>query len=937
MVPSGDCLNRECADDGSLLSSHVLRPRPSARSISNSMNPTEIEFAVKDLIAKPYDPATFVFDLIDIYNAPKTTVSKLKSGQTNATTKLGEVLWKKHLYFRAASALDDVAAIGDDLVLEPLTVRYKPRFILVTNGDQVHIRDLMLDDTCNTEFSRLDEFSDFLGPLAGFERRALVNENPADVKAAKRVAKLYDAILAANPTWSDGNHTHELNLFITRTLFCFYAEDTGIFDVPQVFTNTVTQATKEDGSDVAPLLDDLFRIMNIEPRHRPASTPTIVLRFPFVNGSLFEATLPIPSFNRTARRLFLECGELDWKTINADIFGSMIQTIAQPGSRGDLGMHYTSVPNIMKVLQPLMLDNLDEAYEKAKDHATKLEALLARLAGIRLFDPACGSGNFLIIAYKELRRLEMRILRRIAELAPNNPLRLSAIHLSNFYGMDIVDFACETAKLSLWIVDYQMNSEFKELFGTVRPPLPLARITTIRNGNAIRTDWQEICPRDSQLETYVCGNPPYQGGKKQSPDEKSDVALIFGGASMYKNIDYVACWFVKAASYIAETGAHAAFVATNSVCQGENVPILWPRVYAKQVEIEFAYTSFRWTNNASHNAGITCIIVGLQPANPKTQKLLYTDEHVRTVENIGPYLTATQSVVVDRAANPLQGLPEMVYGNKPLDWGHLTLSTAEKEQICGRYPDAEHFMRRYYGSDEFIDGLERWCLWISDDLRQVAEAIPPIKKRFAECRKAREAGGLSARSNAATPHRFMVTTHQETEAMLVPMVSAERRRYLQIGMMPPTVIINSNAYAVYDPPAFLFALLSSRMHAVWTAAIAGRMRNDPRYSNSYVYNTFPVPTLSEEQRKILADHSKAILRARTKYPGKTIAWLYNPETMPTTLLEAHLENDAFIEEYVYGRVFKDDTTRLDRLFALYARMRETIQGQGRLLTQARSA
>ena len=371
---------------------------------------------------------------------------------------------------------DDVAAVADAIVADWLTTKHKPRFVFVTNGNQVHIRDLKLDDTCNADLDHLDEKSDFLLPLAGFERRAIVEEHPADIKAAKRLKKLYDAILAANPAWSAGHHAHELNLFMTRVLFCFYAEDTGIFETPQIFTNTVTQHTKEDGSNVASLLDRLFRIMNIEGDKRTKNSPAADQRFPYVNGSLFESTLDIPTFNRTSRRLLLECGELDWTTINPDIFGSMIQTIAEPGTRGDLGMHYTSVPNIMKVLRPLFLDDVNDAYEKASNSVKALNILLMRISKIRVFDPACGSGNFLIIAYKELRQLEMRILERIGELNSSNPLRLPGVLLRNFFGVDLVGFACETSKLSLWIAEYQMNSAFGVLFGTTCPPLPLGRI-----------------------------------------------------------------------------------------------------------------------------------------------------------------------------------------------------------------------------------------------------------------------------------------------------------------------------------------------------------------------------------------------------------------------------------------------------------------------------
>jgi hypothetical protein len=890
------------------------------------MNPTEIEFAVRALVAEPYDPAKFVFDLVAIYNAPKVTVSKLKNGQTNATKAPGDVLWKKHLYFRTASVTDDVASIGDELALDPLTVKHSPRFILVTNGDQVHIRDRQLDDTCNTEFSRLDESSDFLLPLAGYERRAAATENPADVKAAKRLAKLYDAILAANPTWSDGNHTHELNLFMTRILFCFYAEDTGIFDVPQLLTNTVAQHTTEAGADVAPLLDRLFTVMNQRDDERPASISSIDNRFPYVNGSLFENTLSIPTFNRTARRLFLECGELDWRTINPDIFGSMIQTIVEPGARGALGMHYTSVPNIMKVLQPLFLDDLNEAYDKAKDSVAKLQALLARLSTIRVFDPACGSGNFLLISYKELRQLEMRALFRISELAPNNPLRLSGISLHNFYGIDIVDFACETAKLSLWIAEYQMNSAFKELFGTARPPLPLGKIGTLHNGNALRLDWLSICPNNPDAETYICGNPPYSGSVGQTVDQKADIAMLFAShIKNYKDIDYVACFFLKAAEYLNTTPGQSAFVATNSICQGEQVAMLWPLIYALNVEIVFAYPSFIWKNNASYNAWVICIIVGLSRVGAKQTKTLYIGEHTTRVSTIGPYLVPGTSLIIRKASRQISALPAMAKGNMPSDGGKLILSPDERDHLLSRYPQARHLIRSYLGSEDFINSLERYCLWITDDDLSLANSLPDIKARIGAVRKTRSSGGSQARGAAHTPHRFVFISHRDAAALIVPEVSAERRQYLQIGVLSNRDIASNTVYVIYDPPAYLLALLSSRLFRIWAGTVGGKMRHHTRVSNSLVYNTYSVPTLSAEQKRILADHSRAILKARAKHPDKTIAWLYNPDTMPQNLLEAHQANDAYLEEYVYGRKFRDDSHRLEHLFAMYARMKEQTE------------
>lgn len=898
------------------------------------MNPTEIEFAVRDLVSKPYDPASFPYDLIGLYNASMMTISRIKNGTMNKAKQPGDILWQKQLFFRPVATGEEVGAVGDGLVLDPLIAKYKPRFILVTDGKQVHIRDLKFDESENIEYERLDEQSYFLLPLAGYERRAIVEEHPADIKAAKKLKKLYDAILAANPTWSTGNHAHELNLLMTRLLFCFYAEDTAIFDTPQIFTNTVTQQTSEDGSDVAALLDRLFRIMNVEEAARSKGTPAVDARFPYVNGSLFEDTVEIPRFSRTARRQLLECGDLDWTTISPDIFGSMIQTIAQDGTRSDLGMHYTSVPNIMKVLQPLFLDDLKEAYEKAKESVPKLEALLGRLSKIRVFDPACGSGNFLIIAYRELRKLEIDILKRIGDLSPRVSLPLSNIALPHFYGIDKVDFACETAKLSLWIAEHQMNSTFRDSFGTERPTLPLSKISTIHCGNATRLNyWLEVCPQSEIAETYICGNPPYQGSIGQTVGQKNDITAVFEPIlTNYRDVDYVACWFIRLTQYIiASTTTRGAFVATNSITQGEQVPFLWPYILSNGLAIFMAHRSFTWSNSASHNAGVTCVIVGLARMESIKKCSLYSDDHCQHVDNINPYLIPGTTRIVVKERTSLGGLPEMTKGSVTNDKGHLTLSRDEANALKREYAESAQFIHRFYGADELLYDTHRYVLWITDDTLKLANSIPPIRERIERVRRHRLTGGSSARATAHVPYRFGFTSYRALQAIVIPQTSSERRNYLPVALLQPSDIPSQKLCVIYDQRPFILAILSSRLHLLWLATIGGRMRTDFSYSNTLVYNTFPVPALSNEQQRALAEYSKTILGARARHPGKTLAWLYNPETMPQNVLETHQQNDIFLEEHIYGRKFKDDTERLGYLFAMYARMKEAAAHEGTLL------
>ncbi|HTV91971.1 MAG TPA: DNA methyltransferase [Verrucomicrobiae bacterium] len=889
------------------------------------MNPTEIEFAVRDLVAKPYDPECFPFELLRIYNVSPVTIHRLKSGLTNKADQPGDLLWKGKLFFRPATQGEDVAAIGDALAGISFLAKFKPRFILVTNGEQVHVRDVQLDDTLNIEYARLDENSDFLLPIAGHERRAIVEEHPADIKAAKKLKKLYDAVLAANPTWSSGHHAHELNLLMTRLLFCFYAEDTGIFETPQVFTHTLTQYTREDGGDIANLLDRLFRTMNIEKGERPKTTPAVEGRFPYVNGSLFEDTVEIPQFNRTARRQMLECGDLDWTTINPDIFGSMIQTIAQDGTRSDFGMHYTSRPNIMKVLRPLLLDDLNEAFDKAKESLPRLKAVLGRLSRIRIFDPACGSGNFLIMAYKELRALEMDVLQRIRKISTDEPLPLSVISLENFVGIDIVDFACEIAKLSLWIAEYQANAAFKELFGSAKSPLPLGKINTVHRADALLVDWLTICPKNEDSETYVCGNPPYAGYQTQTPSQKAELAVAIGKyVKAFKRMDYISGWLILGAHYIKATGAKIALVSTNSICQGEQVAMLWKPLFNAGIVISFAYAPFKWSNSATNNAGVTCVIVGLAD-KPSQAAMLIDNGNARRVKTIGPYLVPDDSqTIVNPQTSPQNGLPTMLVGNRPADGGHLILSPSQKIQLLAQYPQAAVFVKRYVGADDFLNHIERFCLWIDEGSLESAESIPAIQARLDETRRFRANSGIQARLVANVPYRFDYITYRNEAALIMPMVTSEKRKYLQVGLLGANDIASNKLYVVYDPPGYLFALLSSRLHRIWAETVGGRLEMRLQYSSSLVYNTFPVPALSKEQQHILADHSSVILKTRALHPSKTIAWLYNPETMPGDLLEGHRTNDAYIEEYVYGRRFRDDTHRLEHLFAMYAAVKEKM-------------
>jgi hypothetical protein len=897
------------------------------------MNIAGIESDLRDLVGVDFDPATFALRFLEIYDAPRATITKLRQGSANQATAPGDVLWKHKLFFRAAAKGKVSAAIGS-LSSDALTKQHKPRFILATDGIDIQCRDVKADQNLDIEFGKLNDRFDFFLPLAGIERYEPVAENPADVKAAGQLAKLYDAILEANPKWAEGNHTHELNLFMARMLFCFFAESTSIFE-NGLFSKTIFSMSNEDGSDTASVLQTVFMAMDRAPNAR-GGLPEFAKKFPYVNGGLFAEHKLIPTFSAKARRLLRECGKLSWQDINPDIFGSMIQAVVEPGLRGDMGMHYTSVPNILKVLRPLFLLSLEAEFEIARDSAPRLQKLLDRIYSIRVFDPACGSGNFLIIAYRELRKLENRIFDRLKQTARQWALPMTGVKLNHFYGIELTDFAAETAKLSLWIAEYQMNEAFKIIFGAAPPALPLREGGNIIHDNATRLDWLKVGPTPGGAEIYVVGNPPYLGRAEQTPEQKADIAVVFSNlTAKYKSLDYVACWIAKSVAYCQRTGADCGFVTTNSICQGEQVALLWPLVYRSGLEIGFAYESFKWRNNAAKNAGVTCVIVGLRVTR-KTPKVLYDGDLARIVSNIGPYLTESDDTIVTKKQRPLSNLPKMDFGSMANDEGGLILSPAEAQKLISDYPGAKGLIRRLVGSQELIKGIDRRCLWITDDNLGSALLIPPIAKRIEAVRAYREESRRpETQALASSPHKFGEIRHQERDAVVVPKVSSEQRPYLPVGSINSGDVVTDLAFAIYNAPIHVFAILSSRLHLVWTAAVGGQLETRLRYSNTLVYNTFPLPELSSAQRVSLEDHALAILGAREAHPGKTMAWLYDLETMPNDVLTAHRELDEALEEIYIGRAFRNDTERLAHLFKLYSVM--TSRGQTTASTKKSTA
>jgi very-short-patch-repair endonuclease len=1099
------------------------------------MNAVEIEEAVSILAEAPFVPEEFPFAFLEAFGNKPTTLKKLKSGSSNQSDLPGGVLQRNHIHLKVC-AEGEVTATLKALRQSGATTRQKAKFILATDGKSFEAENLVDGETVVCVYPDFHNYFGFFLPLAGITTVKQIRENAFDIKATGRLNRLYVELLKENPDWDMDDRREEMNHFMARLIFCFFAEDTNIFHSEGLFTNAIAQMSASDSSNTHEVLSEVFRAMCTLPKEREAAgIRNWANEFPYVNGGLFsphplapsprageggkemdlaslsqggrgsggegqgedyweispalkqkmtevarqfrrEPTptegllwqalrgrklagrkfrrqqpigafivdffcgterlivevdgpihdsqqeadrqrqelleslglkvvrvtselvetsldkaldvvrqafdphpltpspregeggqeqvpaplsqlgrgvggegIPVPRFSKIARSYLLHVGSLDWKQINPDIFGSMIQAVADEEERGALGMHYTSVPNILKVLNPLFLDDLRTQLEAAGDNGRKLLNLRSRMARIRVFDPACGSGNFLVIAYKEMRAIEAEINQRRGESD-----RRSEIPLTNFRGIEIRHFAAEIARLALVIAEYQCNvvylgqQEARSMF------LPLKNDNWITCGNALRLDWLSLCPptgtgvklvaedlfstpleqteidfENEGGETYICGNPPYKGSQTQTKEQKSDLDYVFKSYKISsKQIDYVGGWFVKAAEYAQHTVTEIAFVSTNSICQGRIVPILWPVIFEAGSIIRFAYTSFKWANLASHNAGVTVSIVCLSRSKEKKRYLFDIDRNgeveAREASNITPYLTAGENIIVTSQQESIVNLHNMSFGNMPVDGGNLLLSAADLRELDLISQERQILIRRIYGSAEFIRGLVRYCLWIKDEQLQYALGIEAIRKRIDRVREMRLASkDVGTNKMATRSHQMREMNIGTKQTISMPCVSSESRDYLPVGLIDNRSTVTNLAFALYDAPLWNMALIASRLHLVWIATVCGKLETRYRYSNTLGWNTFPVPTLTEQNKADLTRCAEDILLAREQYFPATIADMYDPTKMDADfplVREAHDRNDETLERIYIGRRFKNDTERLEKLFEMYTKM-----------------
>ncbi|MBJ7555456.1 class I SAM-dependent DNA methyltransferase [Marinomonas spartinae] len=916
------------------------------------MNAVEIEEAISHLAEQVFDPAEFPYVFLEAFGNKATTIKRLKSGSTNASDIEGGVLQRNNIHI-AVCVEGNVTTTLQALKASPATSKAKAKFILVTDGINLEAEDLASGETVACDYKDFPNHFGFFLPLAGITTVKQIRENTFDIRATSRLNRLYVELLRNNPDWGTSERRHDMNHFMARLIFCFFAEDTDIFNGDNLFTATIEQMSAKDSSNTHEVMSEVFRAMNTKTTDRQKEKiRSWADGFPYVNGGLFSGSTEVPRFTKIARSYLLHVGTLDWKQINPDIFGSMIQAVADDEERGALGMHYTSVPNILKVLNPLFLDDLREQLAQAADSPRKLLNLRKRLSNIRVFDPACGSGNFLVIAYKQMREIEAKINERRGEKG-----RPSDISLRSFRGIELRDFPAEIARLALIIAEYQCDVLYRGQKEALSVFLPLDTENWITCGNALEMDWLSICPPSGKTvtlagddlfstpanqaevdfeneggETYICGNPPYLGSRDQKDEQKAELQSIFDNrVKNWKSLDYVAAWFMKAADYGINTQSAAAFVSTNSICQGLQVPTLWPEIFASGCQIEFAHTSFRWANLASNNAGVTVVVICIsrQPRTPR--RLFSLNDSFETIErqcsHINAYLTSGESAIVDKASQPISEQNLMTFGNTPIDGGNLLLSRAELDLMQLTSSQKSLFVRRIYGSAELIRGLERYCLWIENRSLAEAQEIAPIAQRIENVRSLRRNGGKTARDIAEKPHQFQRMYSGKHSTIIVPSVSSESRKYLPCSYVPAGTIVSNLAFALYDAPLWNMSLIASRLHLIWIATVCGKLKTDYRYSNTLGWNTFPLPSLTQKNKDDLTRCAEDILLVREAHFPATIADLYDPEKMPDNLRRAHERNDDVLERIYIGRRFKNDTERLEKLFELYTKM--TLNKQGR--------
>jgi len=885
---------------------------------------------------------TFWNEFFNVFGVPRRAVASFEEPVKSISGDYGyiDLFWPGKVLVEHKSRGKDLSKAESqafryiqDLAREGRTDEI-PRYVIVSDFGRIALHDLEPEEqqhlplfgnwrVASIEFP-LADFHKHIHAFAfipGYKQHKFEEQDPINIRAVEIMGRLHDALEGG------GYSGHQLERFLVRILFCLFAEDTGIFE-PEAFRLYLLNRTAEDGSDLGLHLAHLFDVLNTPPEKRQRNLDETLATFAYVNGELFAENLGFADFNRDMRNALLACTHFDWSRISPGIFGSLFQAVMEPKERRQIGGHYTNERDILKLIRSLFLDDLRAEFERAKSNKAELRRFHERLAELRFLDPACGCGNFLVITYRELRQLEIEILKGLHRAdQPNLDIQsLSLVDVDAFYGIEISEWPVRIAEVAMWLMDHQMNIRLSEAFGQYFVRLPLKKSPTIVCGNALRLDWKKVLPPDQC--SFVLGNPPFVGKHYRTDEQRQDLLAVHSGVKAASDLDYVTAWYRKAAEYIHGSRTVAAFVSTNSITQGEQVPLLWPTLFSQYgIKIHFAHRTFPWESEARGKAHVHVVIIGFGAFDPSSKRIYdYSLEGeqvtVAPAKNISPYLVQGSDTTIIKRTKPLADVPEMRCGNKPSDGGHLILDEDERRKLINTAPTAEKFLRKFIGSQEFINGTHRWCLWLKDAAPSQLRAMPEIMRRVEQVRKFRlESTAEPTRQAAGTPALFFFISQPSTRYIAIPEVSSERRNYIPIGYLPPEVIASNKLYIIAEPSLYIFGVLQSAMHMAWMRQVAGRLESRYQYSGAIVYNTFPWPEQpSARLRAAVEAAARAVLDARKKFPDAALADLYDPLAMPKDLVKAHAELDRAVDLCYRPQPFQNDRQRVEHLFALYEKL-----------------
>ncbi|MDB9535764.1 class I SAM-dependent DNA methyltransferase [Dolichospermum planctonicum CS-1226] len=857
-----------------------------------------------------------------VFGISRRRVATFEQSVKKADNKQGfiDLLWKGVILVEHKSrgkSLDKAMQQAKDY-FPGLKEHELPKYILVSDFQKFKLYDL--DTNITTEFVLKDFINHvhLFGFIPGYEKRTYKEEDPVNIQAAELMGKLHDKLEAV------GYQGHDLEVYLVRLLFCLFADDTGIFD-KGIFWEYIDLHTKSDGSDLAMHIASIFHTLNTPQEKRLTNLDTNLAQFPYVNGKLFAEVLQPTAFDSKMREMFLEACGFDWGKISPAIFGSMFQAVMNPTERRNLGAHYTSEKNIQKLIKPLFLDDLYLELEKVKSNRGKLQELHQKIANLYFLDPACGCGNFLIITYRELRDLEIKILQALNKNGQQfiNIQDIIKVNVDQFAGIEYDEFAVRVAEVAMWLIDHQMNIQVSHEFGQYFFRVPLTKSAKIVHGNSLRIDWETVV--DKEKLSFILGNPPFVGAMIMNAQQRNDIVHVFHGEKGIGVLDYVCAWYIKAAKIIENSQIKVGFVSTNSISQGEQVAILWNILFNKyKIKIHFAHRTFKWSNEAKGNAAVHCVIIGFANFDI-AEKYISDYEDIQgepltiKAKNINPYLVDGSDTIITNKSFPISNIPLMRFGSMPRDGGNLIFTETEKEEFIKIEPQAEKWIRPYTGAQEFINGYSRYCLWLVDISPKELKALPEVLKRVNKVKQFRlESKAVSTQKFVNTPTLFCQIAQPETDYLLVPRVSSERRKYIPIGFICKHIIGNDAVLLIPNATLYLFGILTSEMHITWVKYVCGRLKSDYRYSKDIVYNNYPFPeNVNEKQKQKVETAAQAVLDTRAKYPDSSLADLYDPLTMPPDLVKAHQILDKAVDLCYRPQPFVSELNRIEFLFSQY--------------------